>query len=160
MTERALRNEYRTTQVCVDDLQDGRFRGRLYNPFWKGCIRFNGVTEFLARMEEQLDLMQFPQSFTARRTFAEVTEKTSARREPLEMRRGGRGHLLSAGALPAEQQLAGRHPMGGGRTEAILPQCVGAADDDVRPRPEIRKLSHQTEGAFSRLTAPAPSKRQ
>ena len=88
MTERALRNEYRTTQVCVDDLQDGRFRGRLYNPFWKGCIPFNGVTEFLTRMEEQLDLMQFPQSFTARRTFAEVTEKTSARREPLEMRRG------------------------------------------------------------------------
>ena len=88
MTERALRNEYRTTQVCVDDLQDGRFRGRLYNPFWKGCIPFNGVTEFLARMEEQLDLMPFPQSFTARRTFAEVTEKTSARREPLEMRRG------------------------------------------------------------------------
>ena len=73
MTERALRNEYRTTQVCVDDLQDGRFRGRLYNPFWKGCIPFNGVTEFLTRIEEQLDLTQFPQSFTARRTFAEVT---------------------------------------------------------------------------------------
>ena len=88
MTERALRNEYRTTQVCVDDLQDGRFRGRLYNPFWKGCIPFNGVTEFLARMEEQLDLMQFPQSFTARRTFAEVKEKPPVPQGPLEMRRG------------------------------------------------------------------------
>ena len=54
MTERALRNEYRTTQVCVDDLQDGRFRGRLYNPFWKGCIRFNGVTNLFYRSFQPL----------------------------------------------------------------------------------------------------------
>ena len=69
MPGRVQGNEYRTTQVCVDDRQDGRFSGRLYNPYWEGGVPFSSVMEFLTRMEELLDQMQFPQSFAAVRSF-------------------------------------------------------------------------------------------
>ena len=69
MPGRVQGNEYRITQVCVDDRQDGRFSGRLYNPYWEGGVPFSSVMEFLTRMEELLDQMQFPQSFAAVRSF-------------------------------------------------------------------------------------------
>ena len=69
MTLRAQGNEYRTTLVCVDDRRNGTFRGRLYNPYWKEGVSFSGVMEFLTKMEELLDQMQLPQSFTAKRSF-------------------------------------------------------------------------------------------
>ena len=54
MTSRAQGNEFRSTQVCVDDRRDGRFSGRLYNPYWEGGVPFSSVMEFLIRMEELL----------------------------------------------------------------------------------------------------------
>lgn len=87
MTPRAQGNEYRTTQVCVDDRQDGRFCGRLYNPFWEGAVPFSSVMEFLVRMEELLDQMQFPQSFTAKRAFAGPPGQGPVS-QPLDMRQG------------------------------------------------------------------------
>ena len=88
MTGRALGNEYRTTQVCVDDRQDGKFRGRLYNPYWKEGVSFSGVMEFLTRMEELLDQMQFPQSFTARRTFTRPAGQEPVAWPPPDVRQG------------------------------------------------------------------------
>ena len=74
MTARAQGNEYRTTLVCVDDREGGRFSGRLYNPYWEEGVPFTSVMEFLTRMEELLDQMQFPQSFTAKRSFGGTPE--------------------------------------------------------------------------------------
>ena len=88
MTGRALGNEYRTTQVCVDDRQDGKFRGRLYNPYWKEGVSFSGVMEFLTQMEELLDQMQFPQSFTARRTFTRPAGQEPVAWPPPDVRQG------------------------------------------------------------------------
>ena len=74
MTARAQGNEYRTTRVCVDDRQDGKFSGRLYNPYWEGAVFFTSVMEFLIKMEDLLDQMQLPQSFTAKRSFGGMPE--------------------------------------------------------------------------------------
>ena len=87
MPGRVQGNEYRTTQVCVDDRQDGRFSGRLYNPYWEGGVPFSSVMEFLTRMEELLDQMQFPQSFTAKRAFAGPPGQGPVS-QPLDMRQG------------------------------------------------------------------------
>ena len=65
MQNRAWGNEYRMTLVCVDDYQDSILRGRLYNPYFSTGSSFQSLMEFLRRMEELLDEMQFPQSFTA-----------------------------------------------------------------------------------------------
>ena len=87
MPGRVQGNEYRTTQVCVDDRQDGRFSGRLYNPYWEGGVPFSSVMEFLTRMEALLDQMQFPQSFTAKRAFAGPPGQGPVS-QPLDMRQG------------------------------------------------------------------------
>lgn len=71
MQNRAWGNEYRTTLVCVDDYQDSILRGRMYNPYFPEGKTFRSLMEFLRAMEELLDEMQFPQSFTVARTFAD-----------------------------------------------------------------------------------------
>lgn len=88
MTARAQGNEYRTTQVCVDDRRDGRFSGRLYNPYWEGGVPFSSVMEFLTRMEELLDQMQFPQSFTAKRSFGGPPGQGAVSQTPSDVRQG------------------------------------------------------------------------
>ena len=88
MPGRVQGNEYRTTQVCVDDRKDGRFSGRLYNPYWEGGVPFSSVMEFLTRMEELLDQMQFPQSFTAKRTFGGTPAQGTVSPTSLNVRQG------------------------------------------------------------------------
>ena len=78
MSTKAWDNEYRTTQVCVDEKADGKFCGRLYNPYREEGIAFSGVMEFLIRMEELLDQMQFPQPFTKMRSFSGATGQSAA----------------------------------------------------------------------------------
>ena len=88
MTARAQGNEYRTTLVCVDDRKDGRFCGRLYNPYWEEGVPFASVMEFLTRMEDLLDQMQFPQSFTAKRTFRGPPGQGAVSQMPPDVRQG------------------------------------------------------------------------
>ena len=88
MSTKAWDNEYRTTQVCVDEKADGKFCGRLYNPYWEGGVPFSSVMEFLTRMEELLDQMQFPQSFTAKRTFGGTPAQGTVSPTSLNVRQG------------------------------------------------------------------------
>ena len=78
MQNRAWGNEYRMTLVCVDDYQDSILRGRLYNPYFSTGSSFQSLMEFLRRMEELLDEMQFPQSFTAVRAFGDPPQRKAA----------------------------------------------------------------------------------
>ena len=70
MTTRAWGNEYRTTIVCVDGYENGRTSGRFYNPYLDTGQEFSNLMQFLLEMEQALDAMAFPQSYTAIRTFA------------------------------------------------------------------------------------------
>ena len=70
MATRAWGNEYRTTMVSVDAYKNGVISGRLYNPYLDTGQKFSSLMEFLKPMDTVLDKMNFPQSFTAARTFA------------------------------------------------------------------------------------------
>ena len=70
MTTRAWGAEYRTTTVCVDSYEKGVLQGRFYNPYLSGGQGFQSMTQFLLGMEQALDGMDFPKSFTAARTFS------------------------------------------------------------------------------------------
>ena len=61
-------NEYRTTTVCVDSYDNGVMNGRILHP---SCdpIPFKSLSRFLVQMEELLDELKLPQSFTAARSF-------------------------------------------------------------------------------------------
>ena len=69
-------NEYRTTIVCVDTYENSVFSGRLYHPYLPEGDTFRSLMEFFRKMENLLDEMQFPQSFTAVRSFSTPPMRT------------------------------------------------------------------------------------
>ena len=69
VVEMVFGNEYRSTVVCVDSYENCVFSGRLYNPFCPEGKQFHSLIEFFVEMENMLDEMHFPQSFTNHRTF-------------------------------------------------------------------------------------------
>lgn len=70
MQERPRGNEYRTTVVCIDSYDGGVPAGRFYNPSCKEGKTFRSLSQLLIKMEDMLDDMKFPQSFTMARTFS------------------------------------------------------------------------------------------
>ncbi len=67
---RAWSAEYRTTTLCIDSYENGVPKGRFYNPFMKGGKSFESLTQLLMEMDNALDDMDFPKSYTVTRTFA------------------------------------------------------------------------------------------
>ena len=67
-------NEYRTTMVCVDSYENRVPMGRFYNQYCPEGVRFESLIDLLKKMEDMLDRMRFPQSFSAVRTFAPAPE--------------------------------------------------------------------------------------
>lgn len=78
-------NEYRTTVVCVDSYENKTFVGRFYNPYRDG-VGFDSLTQFLLRMDDMLNEMRLPQSFTAVRAFhpANTEPDTPPQEQPRE----------------------------------------------------------------------------
>lgn len=64
-----VKNEYRSTRVCIDAYAGKRFQGRLYNPFFAEERSFDNLMQLLLLVEELLEKMAFPQPFTEQRTF-------------------------------------------------------------------------------------------
>ena len=83
MQPRMWENEYRATMVCIDSNDEGALKGRFYNQYCPGGEQFQGVMEFLRKMEDMLNQMQFPQSFSVVRTFGESS--AVEREAPAEM---------------------------------------------------------------------------
>lgn len=77
MKDRIRGNAYRTTIVCVDSYENGILVGRFYNPYLKGGETFQSLTQFLIKMEQTMDAMNLPQSFTAVRAFAQHPTRTT-----------------------------------------------------------------------------------
>lgn len=75
MVTKAWSNEYRATTVCVDSYENGTITGRLYNPYLESGRSFSNLMQFLLEMEQTLDTMAFPQSFTAARSFVPTLRK-------------------------------------------------------------------------------------
>ena len=66
-------NEFRVTVVCVDSYLDGILSGRLLNSSLDEAISFRGIMDFLRKMEDLLNDMNFPQPFSAVRSFREAS---------------------------------------------------------------------------------------
>lgn len=70
MQDRPKGNEYRTTVICIDSYANGVPVGRFYNPSCPEGKTFQSLTQLILKMEDMLDAMRFPQSFTVLRTFS------------------------------------------------------------------------------------------
>ena len=88
MQSRICGNEYRTTVVCIDSYENNEPRGRYYNPYLPQGKNFSSLVEFLKSMEDTLDTMQLPQSFTAARSFTRPPEYRSGDPPAAEAKEG------------------------------------------------------------------------
>ena len=89
MRDKQWGNEYRTTVICVDSFERGLRSGRLCNPALEEGESFCGVLELLRKMEALLNAMEFPQSYTARRSFQPPEGWSLGSSEAGVIRRGG-----------------------------------------------------------------------
>lgn len=90
MQSRMWGNAYRTTVVCVDSCGTEEWKGRLYNPSLPEGMQFQSLMDFLLKMEDLLDTMNFPQSFSAVRSFSSQALPTAASPPEAEPHKGRR----------------------------------------------------------------------
>lgn len=60
--------------VCVDSYDEGVMKGRFYSHEGTGEC-FSSLSQFLLKMEEQLDQTKLPQAYTSPRTFSMFLEQ-------------------------------------------------------------------------------------
>lgn len=86
---------YRNIRLCVDFYEQGVWRGRWYHPGLPGGGRkFSSLTQFLAGAEALWDGMNFPQSFTARRSFLPLPSAGGGEDSGAEPGTGARGTFI------------------------------------------------------------------
>lgn len=75
MQDRIRGEASRTTMICVDSYEQGVLNGRFYNYGQEdeGCS-FHSLTQLIVGMEHILDSANYPQSFTAVRSFSPISE--------------------------------------------------------------------------------------
>lgn len=90
MQNRPCGNEYRTTLICVDSYQGFVPAGRFYNPSCDSGVAFGSLSQLLVKMQDMLDGMQFPQSFTVTRAFADPPGNARSNAPPSETAQAGK----------------------------------------------------------------------
>ena len=73
MIQRIWRSENQKILVCIDSYENGNPRGRLYNHF-AGDSCFESLSQMLILVEEMLEDLQSPQSYTTCRSFSHLVE--------------------------------------------------------------------------------------
>ena len=85
MQKVAASGEMQTSIACIDSYKNRELKGRIYNPFLDGELRFESFMEFILKLDGLLDEMNFPQPFFEKRQFSKAKPKggaaTEARRE-------------------------------------------------------------------------------
>ena len=61
---------YRTVFLSIDSYQQGVLQGRLYHPGLQQGKTFQSLSGFILEMEQLLETIEYPKSFTVTRTFA------------------------------------------------------------------------------------------
>ena len=75
MTAKAWSEEYRTILICVDSYHHSILQGRFYNPLLNEGQSFQSLSQFITKMEQTLDGMEFPKAYTITRTFSPPPER-------------------------------------------------------------------------------------
>lgn len=73
MIERIWRSENQKILVCIDSYKNGNPQGRLYNSY-AGDSCFESLSQMLILVEEMLEDLQSPQSYTTCRSFSHLIE--------------------------------------------------------------------------------------
>ena len=71
MIQRIWRSENQKILVCIDSYENGNPRGRLCNSYTGDCC-FDSLSQMLILVEEMLEDLQSPQSYTTCRSFSHL----------------------------------------------------------------------------------------
>lgn len=69
-------NVFRTTLLCIDSYDDRILKGHFSNSYYDEGALFWSTMDFLIKMEAMLEEMNWPQSFSIRRSFQNSEEKS------------------------------------------------------------------------------------
>ena len=87
MIERIWRSENQKILVCIDSYEKGNPRGRLSNRYTGDCS-FDSLSQMLIRIEEILEELQMPQSYTCSRSFSHLVEPMGSAAATGRVRKG------------------------------------------------------------------------
>ena len=95
MPDRIRSDVGRTTLICVDSYENGVLQGCYYNYSRPDdAIAFHSLTQLLVGMEQLLDSANYPRSFTAHRSFMELTELKTEETLNGKARKGALGTFI------------------------------------------------------------------
>lgn len=60
-----------TLRICVDDMAEGRFCGRIFGQRLREPITFSDLNTFVAQVDALLDAQRFPQAYQQIRSFTD-----------------------------------------------------------------------------------------
>ena len=72
METRRIANPYRSMMVCIDAYENQVPVGRFYTPNYQDEVDFQGVIDFIKKMESTLDQLSFAQGFASIRSFSKA----------------------------------------------------------------------------------------
>lgn len=75
MNTQIYENVFRTTLICIDSYDHKILTGRIFNSYYEDCVPFESTIEFLLNMESILEEMNWPQSFSSKRSFKKSEDK-------------------------------------------------------------------------------------
>ena len=82
MFQQMWTHENRKYLICVDSYEDRELKGWFFTPCQE-AERFSSLSQFLMKMEDSLERVQMPQSYTALRRFSEPQWDGSVLDSPL-----------------------------------------------------------------------------
>ena len=78
MDTQVYENMFGVTLVCIDSYDNKVLCGKIISPHYQECISFESTMDFLLNMETLLEKMNWPQSFSSKRSFKAPEEKQLA----------------------------------------------------------------------------------
>ena len=86
--------EYRRTVVCIDSYENSVPAGKFYNLHHEGTVPFHGTIQFLSKMEDMLNELEFPLPFTAMRSFDAAPKASTGTFPEMEAQYGKRATFM------------------------------------------------------------------
>ena len=88
MNTQIYENVFRTTLVCIDSYEDKVLCGKIVNSYYEDSVSFKSTMDFLLKMELLLEELNWPQSFSGKRSFKKIEENTLVTDSPKQVKAG------------------------------------------------------------------------
>ena len=64
-----MNNACRYSRVCIDSYNNENMKGFISNPFYEKTVRFESTMDFLTKMQDMIEEMEYPKPYKLMRSF-------------------------------------------------------------------------------------------